>query len=137
MFGLPLEVITMLISTVGGAYIRMNADSRQDLANERINRAAVTQAAREFKSPSANWMRRFITISFVGMAFVILMAPFFNLPTIVPIEVTDGFKFLFLDFTTKTTEFIKLEGMVTPVYLPFTIMSIIGFYFGNSMAKRG
>jgi len=136
MFGFPLEVITMIISTVGGAYIRMKADSQKDLAEERASRAGVVQAARQFQNPSANWMRRFITMSFIGMAFVILMAPFFGMPTVVPIEVTEGFKFLFFDFTNTVTKYITLEGMVTPEYLPYTIMSIVGFYFGNSMAKR-
>ena len=131
-----MEVITMLISTVGGAYIRMKTDSQADLAAERLARAGAVQSAREFQNPSANWMRRFITMSFIGMAFIILLAPLFNLPTVVPVEVTTGFKFLFLDFTDTVTKYITLEGMVTPEYLPFTIMSIVGFYFGNSMAKR-
>jgi len=136
MFGLPMEVITMLISTVGGAYIRMKSDSQKDLADERSARAGELKAVREMQNPSANWMRRFITMSFVGMAFVILTAPFFGFPTVVPVEVTEGFKFLVFDFTTTVTEFVTLEGMVTPEYLPYTIMSIIGFYFGQSMAKR-
>jgi len=136
MLGLPMEVITMLISTVGGAYIRMKTDSQADLAAERLARAGAVKEAREFQTPSANWMRRFITMSFIGMAFIILLAPLFNLPTVVPVEVTSGFKFLFLDFTDTVTEYVTLEGMVTPEYLPFTIMSIVGFYFGNSMAKR-
>jgi hypothetical protein len=58
------------------------------------------------------------------------------MPTVVPVEVTSGFKFLFLDFTNTVTEYVTLEGMVTPEYLPHAIMSVVGFYFGNSMAKR-
>ncbi len=136
MFGFPLEVITMILSTIGGAYIRMKSDTKKDLAEERAYRADTVKAAREFKNPSANWTRRFITISFIGMSFIILMAPFFGLATVVPVEITEGFKFLFFDFTTTVTEYVTLEGMVTPEYLPYTIMSIIGFYFGNSMARR-
>ncbi len=136
MFGLPMEVITMLISTVGGAYIRMRTDGQKDLADERLARAGALQTARSFQGPQVSWMRKFITMSFVGMAFIILLAPLFNLPTVVPVEVTSGFKFLFFDFTNTVTEYITLEGMVTPEYLPYTIMSIVGFYFGNSMAKR-
>lgn len=136
MFGLPMEVITMLISTVGGAYIRMRTDGQKDLADERLARAGALQTARSFQGQQVSWMRKFITMSFVGMAFIILLAPLFNLPTVVPVEVTSGFKFLFFDFTNTVTEYITLEGMVTPEYLPYTIMSIVGFYFGNSMAKR-
>jgi uncharacterized membrane protein YfcA len=136
MFGLPMEVITMLISTVGGAYIRMRTDGQKDLADERLARAGAMQTARAYQGPQVSWMRKFITMSFIGMAFIILLAPLFNLPTVVPVEVTSGFKFLFFDFTNTVTEYITLEGMVTPEYLPYTIMSIVGFYFGNSMAKR-
>jgi len=132
MFGLPMEVITMLISTVGGAYIRMKTDTQKDLAEERLARAGALQTARSFQNPGANWMRRFITMSFIGMAFIILLAPMFNLPTVVPVEVTSGILF----WKETVTEYVTLEGMVTPEYLPFTIMSIVGFYFGNSMAKR-
>ena len=136
MFGFPLEVITMLVSTLGGAYIRMSADTKKDIAEERIARATGMQDARNFKTAHANWTRRFITIAMIGMAYIILIAPFFSLPTVVPVEATEGFKIAFLDFTTKTTEYVTLNGIVTPDYLPFTITSIIGFYFGNSMARR-
>jgi hypothetical protein len=132
MFGLQMEVITMLISTVGGAYIRMRTDGQKDLADERLARAGMVQSARDFKGPQVSWMRKFITMSFIGMAFIILLAPMFNLPTVVPVEVTTGILF----WKETVTEYVTLEGMVTPEYLPFTIMSIVGFYFGNSMAKR-
>lgn len=136
MFGFPLELITMLLSTVGGAYIKMSSDARKDIADERLARASDLESARNFKGDSANWTRRFITISMIGMAYIILIAPFLGLPTVVPIEATEGFKILFLDFTHKTTEYVTLNGIVTPDYLPHTITSIIGFYFGNSMARR-
>jgi hypothetical protein len=66
------------------------------------------------------------------MAYFILFAPLFNLPTVVPIEVTTGLLF----WKETVTEYITLEGMVTPEWLPHAIMSVVGFYFGNSMAKR-
>jgi len=114
----------------------MYSDSRADLAAERKARAGMIQEARNFQNANANWTRRFITVSFIGMAFFILLAPMFNLPTVVPVEVTEGFKFLFLDFTNTVTEYRTLEGMVTPEYLPHAIMAVVGFYFGNSITKR-
>jgi hypothetical protein len=132
MLGLPMEIITMLISTIGSAYIRMKSDSQQDLANERAFRAGQMAAVREFQSPNTSWMRKAITLSFLGMAYFILFAPLFNLPTVVPIEVTTGLLF----WKETVTEYITLEGMVTPEWLPHAIMSVVGFYFGNSMAKR-
>lgn len=136
MLGLPLEVITMAISTIGGAYIRMTADARQDLAEERKARAGVMQAARAYQNPNASYMRKVIVFLAFGMAYIILLAPFFNLPTMVPVEVTEGFKFLFFDFTTKVIEYHQLEGMVTPDYLSHIIVMIIGFYFGSNGAAR-
>lgn len=132
MFGLPMEIITMLISTIGSAYIRMQSDSQQDLANERNFRAGQMAAVREFQSPNTSWMRKAITLAFLGMAYFILFAPLFNLPTVVPVEVTTGLLF----WKETVTEYITLEGMVTPEWLPHAIMSVVGFYFGNSMAKR-
>lgn len=132
MLGLPMEIITMLISTIGSAYIRMKSDSQQDLANERNFRAGQMAAVREFQSPNTSWMRKVITLSFLGMAYFILFAPIFNLPTVVPIEVTTGLLF----WKETVTEYVTLEGMVTPEWLPHAIMSVVGFYFGNSMAKR-
>jgi len=136
MFGLPVEMITMFASTLGSGFLRMYADSRADLAAERKARAGMIQEARNYQNSNASWTRRFITMSFIGMAFVILLAPLFNLPTVVPVEVTEGFKILFLDFTSTVTEYRTLEGMVTPEYLPHAIMAVVGFYFGNSITKR-
>jgi len=137
MFGIPMEIVTMILSTVGSAYIRMQADSRQDLAVERQYRAGAMEAVRAFTSPPVNMMRRFITIAFLGMAYILLLAPLLDMPTVVPVEITEGFKILFFDFTSTRIDYITLEGMVTPQYLPHAIMAVVGFYFGNSMAKRG
>lgn len=132
MFGLPMEIITMLFSTVGSAYIRMKTDQQQDLANERNFRAGQLEAARKMQSPNTSWMRKAITLAFLGMAYLILFAPLFSLPTVVPVEVTTGLLF----WKETVTEYVTLEGMVTPEWLPHAIMSVVGFYFGNSMAKR-
>lgn len=136
MLGIPMEIITMLVSTVGSAYIRMSADSRADLAEERKARAGVMQAARQMQNPNAAYMRKIITVAFLGMAYILLLAPLLGMPTVVPVEVTEGFKFLFFDFTNTVTEYVTLEGMVTPEYLPHAIMAVVGFYFGERMARR-
>lgn len=136
MLDLPMEVITMALSTIGGAYMRMKADERQDLAEERRFRAGAVESARAMQTPNVSHMRKVIVFLAFGMAYLILLAPLFNLPTMVPIEVTSGFKFLFFDFTNTVTEYVKLEGMVTPPYLSHVIVMIIGFYFGINAVKR-
>lgn len=72
----------------------------------------------------------------MSMAMFILLAPLLGFSTVVPIDVTTGFKILFLDFTTTVTEYVSLQGMVTPVWLPHAIMSVVGMYFGQSIVAR-
>jgi uncharacterized membrane protein YfcA len=67
---------------------------------------------------------------------IVFLAPLLGQSTNVPIEVTSGFKFLFLDFTNTATEYLQLDGFVTPEWLPVAIMNIIGFYFGSAAMQR-
>jgi uncharacterized membrane protein YfcA len=143
MFGLPLEVVTMLMSTIGGAVMRMWSQSSEDKArqNEMLMQLHTQQElnvnnARAYKNPNASWIRRFLVVSFMGMAAFILLAPMFGMNTTVPIEVTEGFKFLFLDFTNTITEYKTLEGIVTPEWLGHAILSVVGMYFGSSIVNR-
>jgi len=143
MFGLPMEMITMILSVVGGAVMKMWSQSQADKAEQQkalIQQFSASedsvQNARNYQNPNAQWIRRFLVVSFMGMAMFILIAPILNLPTVVPVEVTSGFKFLFLDFTTTVTEWVTLEGMVTPEWLPHAIMSVVGMYFGQSLVSR-
>tara|TARA_B110000902_G_scaffold173530_1_gene197150 strand:+ start:959 stop:1393 length:435 start_codon:yes stop_codon:yes gene_type:complete len=143
MFGLPIEAITMLLSVVGGAVMKMWSQSQSDKAEQQM--ALMQQftagqksvdSARAYQNPNAQWIRRFLVISFMSMAFFILLAPVLGFPTVVPVEVTSGFKLLFFDFTNTVTEWRSLQGMVTPEWLPHAIMAVVGMYFGQSIAAR-
>jgi len=143
MFGLPMEMITMILSVVGGAVMKMWSQAQSDKADQQ--KALISQfsasedsvaSARAHQNPNAQWIRRFLVVSFMAMAGFILLAPIMNLPTVVPVEVTSGFKLLFLDFTNTVTEWRTLEGMVTPEWLPHAIMSVVGMYFGQSIVSR-
>ncbi len=143
MFGLPMEVITLLLSVLGGAVMKMWSQSQKDKADQQkqlMSQFSASQdsleAARAYDTPNAQWIRRFLVVCFMGMAGFILMAPIMGLPTVVPVEVTTGFKLLFLDFTNTATQWITLEGMVTPEWLPHGIMSVVGMYFGQSIVSR-
>lgn len=143
MFGLPMEVITLLLSVLGGAVMKMWSQSQKDKADQQkqlMSQFSASQdsleAARAYDTPNAQWIRRFLVVCFMGMAGFILMAPIMGLPTVVPVEVTTGFKLLFLDFTNTATQWITLEGMVTPEWLPHGIMSVVGMYFGQSLVAR-
>ena len=89
MFGIPLEVISMLASTLLGGYMKMKADARQDerdrnmMTLKLLNKEEKSRkSAREYNTPSANWARKFIVMSLMCMAAFILIAPIlFNQPT--------------------------------------------------------
>jgi len=143
MFGIPMEVITMLGSTVGGAVMRIWSQANADKAEQwkmaleagrenELSRAA----AREWSTPHANWTRKFLVVSFMTMAMFIIAAPLLGQTTQVPIVSTEGFKLLFLDFTKDVTEYIQLEGVVTPEWLSHAIMAVVGLYFGASISSR-
>ena len=143
MFGLPMEMITMILSVLGGAVMKMWSQAQSDKAEQQkalIQRFSASEDsvsnARAYQNPNAQWIRRFLVVSFMGMAAFILTAPLLDLPTVVPVEVTTGFKFLFLDFTNTVTEWETLEGMVTPEWLPHAIMAVVGMYFGQSIVSR-
>jgi len=143
MFGLPLEAVTMLLSVIGGAVMKMWSQAQSDKAEQQkqlMSRFSASedslQNARIHQNPNAQWIRRFLVVSFMGMAGFILLAPVLGFNTVVPIEVTEGFKFLFLDFTNTATEWVSLEGMVTPEWLPHAIMAVVGMYFGQSIVSR-
>jgi len=143
MFGIPLEVITMLGSTVGGAVMRIWSQANADKAEQwkmaleagRENELSKS-AAREWSTPHANWTRKFLVVSFMTMAMFIIAAPLLGQTTQVPIVSTEGFKLLFLDFTKDVTEYIQLEGVVTPEWLSHAIMAVVGLYFGSSITSR-
>ena len=144
MFGLPIEAISMLGSTLLGGVMKMWGQAQADKAeqhkmllqkNDQIEKGV--EAARQMQNPNAAWVRRFIVVSsmLAGIGIVFL-APMLSMPTNVPIEVTEGFKSLFLDFTETNTVYKQLDGFVTPEWLPVAIMNIIGFYFGSAAMKR-
>ena len=143
MFGLPLEVITMLGSTIGGAVMRVWSQSKADKAEQwkmALEAGRETElsrsAAREWSTPHANWTRKFLVVCFMAMAMFLLIAPLLGQSTQVPIISTEGFKLLFLDFTHEVTEYIQLEGLVTPEWLSHSIMAVVGLYFGSSITSR-
>lgn len=144
MFGLPLEAISMLGSTVLGGLMKLWGQSQQDKA-EQFNRLVALNAqqeefvnnARAMQNPNAAWVRRFIVVAaMLGGLGIVFLAPLLGQPTNVPIEVTEGFSFLFFDFTDTKTVYEQLEGFVTPEWLPVAIMNIIGFYFGSAAMSR-
>ena len=144
MLGLPVEAISMIGSTALGGLMKMWGQAQQDKAEQFKQMMARNgqieegvNNARQMQNPNAAWIRRFIVVmALLGGLGIVFLAPMLGQPTNVPVEVTSGFKFLFLDFTNTVTEYIQLDGFVTPEWLPVAIMNIIGFYFGSAAMQR-
>ena len=144
MFGIPLEVISMLASTLLGGYMKMKSDARQDefdrnmLTLKLLNQEEKSRnSARQHNTPNANWARKFIVMSLMGMAMFILIAPvIFDQPTNVMYDVTHGFKLWLFDFTWTSLEWKSMLGIVTPEWLPYAILNVLGFYFGTGAVSR-
>ena len=144
MFGLPIEAVSMLGSTVLGGVMKMWGQASQDKAdqfkmmmqqNRQIEEA--TQSARQMQNPYAAFTRRIIALAMVfGSLAIIFAAPLLGEATNVPVERTEGFKFLFLDFTNTVTEYVQLYGFVVPEYLEIVVLNIVGFYFGSAAMSR-
>ena len=141
---IPGEAFSMLGSTVLGGVMKMWGQAQQDKAeqfkqmmqrNDQIEKQV--ESARQMQNPNAAWVRRFIVVMslFAGIG-AMFAAPLLGIATNVPMEVTEGFKFLFLDFTNTYMEYQQLEGFVIPEWLPVAIMNIIGFYFGSAAMQR-
>ena len=144
MFGLPIEAVSMIGSTALGGLMKMWGQAQADKAEQFKQMMARNgqieegvQNARAMQNPNAAWVRRFIVVTaMLGGLGIVFLAPLLGQSTNVPVEVTSGFKFLFLDFTNTVTEYIELKGFVTPEWLPVAIMNIIGFYFGSAAMQR-
>ena len=134
----------MLGSTAMGGIMKMWGQSQADKAEQHkmllqgnLQIEDSVNNARKMQDPNSAWIRRFIVVfSLLAGIGIVFLAPIMGISTNVPIEVTEGFKFLFIDTTHTFTEYIKLDGFVTPEWLPIAIMNIIGFYFGSAAMKR-
>jgi uncharacterized membrane protein YfcA len=144
MFGLPIEAVSMIGSTALGGLMKMwgqaQADKAEQFKQMMARNGQIEEGvnnARAMQNPNAAWVRRFIVVTaMLGGLGIVFLAPLLGQSTNVPIEVTSGFKFLFLDFTNTETIYKQLEGFVTPEWLPVAIMNIIGFYFGSAAMQR-
>lgn len=144
MFGLPIEAVSMLGSTVLGGVMKMWGQAQADKAeqfkqmmarNDQIEQGV--QNARKNTDSFAALTRRIIALTMVfGSLAIIFAAPIMGEATNVPIERTEGFKFLFLDFTNTVVEYVQLYGFVIPEYLPVVVLNITGFYFGSAAMQR-
>ena len=123
MFGIPLELISMAVSTLGGFWATSNANAAERLHEERLAYRDSVKAARE--DTNGVWVRRFIVLVMMGLLTFIVVAPAFM--DVNAVIVDEGWLF------NTTTE---VKGIIYDDTIRMILVSIIGFYFGTSSASR-
>ena len=139
-FGIPLEVISMGFSTTMGAILKLMGQAQADKAEQHkmmLQQIKVTDnsmnLASERDGSNGVWIRRFIVVTLLCFVGFILVAPvLFGEPVSIPVEKTSGWLF----WKETVTEYITLQGIVTPEWLKYAILDIIAFYFGTSAVSR-
>jgi len=145
MFGVSLELITMVAGGLTGFIFRYLAERAKERAE--LYKMAIGYKEAEVKSADAaakrvpieagKWVRRLIVCSCL---FGVILAPFIlsvlGMSTIVQVEET-GSEFLFGLFGGGTTvSFVELKGYLLVPEVRQTLTALVGFYFGNATAAR-
>jgi hypothetical protein len=140
MFGLPVETIVMLATTIGSFIMKQNAQRQSDmmgLIELQIKKDDQSNKnANEAEKRSSPFLRKtigfiIIIISFGGL----LMAPFFDIPVSI-IQDAPQHEFLwgFIKWG-KAYNVIQAEGLVYPEWVRMSVMSVVGFVFGSGFSK--
>ncbi len=122
MFGIPMELLSMGVSTLGGFYLKNSAQNSERLHEERMQNS---QSRKEAENRSGVWIRRFIVLVMMSLLMFIVIAPAFLDVNAVIIE--EGW------FGSKQLE---VKGIIYDDTIRLIIVSIIGYYFGTSSAER-
>ena len=122
MFGIPMELISMGVSTLGGFYLKYSAQNAERLHEERMQNS---NSRKEAENRSGVWIRRFIVLVMMSLLMFIVIAPaFLDVNTIL------------IEDTWFGTKQIVVDGIIYDDTIRLIIVSIIGYYFGTSSASR-
>ena len=143
--GIPLELITMLGSSLLGGFMTMwsqNMKAKQEAFQRAIDGLAAqskaTDEARRYKNKGFQLTRRIIALSAIGAVIVWpKVVPVFwpDMPVIVGwTEWKPGF--LFLIEGEEQTVWQTMKGLVITPLDTHLVSAITGLYFGASMVKN-
>ncbi len=144
MFGLPVEMITMLGSSLLGGFMTIwgqsikakQADQKMLLARGKFQMEAI-EKARKYENEGFQWTRRIIALT--AVFFIIVW------PKIVPVffdvsvfltwtEFSRGFLFLIEQKEMLVDR--KFAGVVITPMDTHLMAAIVGLYFGGSLVKK-
>ena len=144
MFGLPVEMVTMLGSSLLGGFMTIwaqsikakQAEQKMLLARGKFQMEAI-EKARKYDNPGFQWTRRIIALT--AVFFIIVW------PKIVPVffdvsvfltwtEFSRGFLFLIEQKEMLVDR--KFAGVVITPMDTHLMAAIVGLYFGGSLVKK-
>lgn len=140
MFGLPLELITMLFSTIlGGVMSIWGQNNKHKAEHQRALVGAVSQAREHGKTDvHFAWTRRIIALSAVFSIIVLpkVVAVWYPEVSVVVgyTEVTGGFK-EWLFGTQESIQWRSAYGFVITPLDTHIVSAIVGLYFGAGFTK--
>ena len=140
MFGLPLELITMLFSTVlGGVMSIWGQANKQRAEQQRALIGAVSQAREHGKKDKHfAWTRRIIALSAVFAIIVLpkLVAVWYPEVTVIVgyTEMNGGF-WNWLFGPAESTMWVSARGFVITPLDTHIVSAIVGLYFGAGFTK--
>ena len=141
LFGLPIEVVTMLGSSLFSGLMTMwsqksenEAKLMRQLASNREQyyqaQEVLTKTDKTF-----SWTRRFIALTIVIGALIMVFAPaIFHIPTLVQTEIVNSY--LFGLITDKEIVHNMVKAFVIPEWWSSAFTAVVGLYFGSSMVKK-
>ena len=143
---IPMELLSMLASTVLGGVLSIMSQRAKDKANEQkmlLQRASFQSEqfdkARGVQDPFTKNTRRWIALLCV-VAIIVLpkLAPFIDptMPIFVGYVETVAQGFWIFGSDTDMTQWKPLSGLVITPLDTHVVSSIIGLYFGGSLVRR-
>lgn len=122
---MPIELITMGISTIGGFALKYMAIQANNRHEQFMDLMGSQKRADKVDGGEGKYVRRFIVLVMMFLLTYIVVAP--SLIDANAVIVDEGW------FFTTTTE---IKGIVYDNTIKQILVAIIGFYFGTSAASR-
>lgn len=140
MFGLPLELITMLFSTILGGVMSIWGQSNKNKAEQQKLLIGAANDAREYGKTDTHfaWTRRIIALSAVFSIIVLpkLVAVWYpEVSVIVGYTEVQGGLFDWLFNTQESVQWQYANGFVITPLDTHIVSAIVGLYFGAGFTK--
>ena len=141
MFGLPLELITMLFSTVlGGVMSMIGQNAKNKAEQQRILLGGVTEARNAGKTDKHfAWTRRLIALSSIFAIIVLpkLVAVWYPEVSVIVgySEIQSGFLSNIFGSGQELVQWKAAQGFVITPLDTHIVSAIVGLYFGAGFTK--